>query len=175
MDGGIKKSTKVRAQKAAEKAARKATEQGIKLCPRTPEGKQQRWDLYKKTKKDKGEDPMDYKHWSNLYDVNMEKANKANKAVKEYQEKLGWGETEVTVDVEENVTRRLDIADKALKKGVEHKSGAYTCLSAEIDSEVERDAKLVEQGWKIDWHFDGTASEPLKKKLKDSNITTSFG
>jgi hypothetical protein len=80
---------------------------------------------------------------------------------------------EVTVDVEPGVSRRLDIADVDAKKAIEHKTG-YISLDEDIKWELERDKKLVEKGWNITWHFEGTASKPLLKALLEAGINVTF-
>ena len=69
--------------------------------------------------------------------------------------------------------RRLDIADVQAQKGVEVKSG-YITQNDEIRSEIERDIMLVNDGWKIEWHFDGLASRPLLDTLDKVGIPWSF-
>ncbi len=170
-------NSKKKAKAAAKVGAFKIKNTGVKLCARTPEGKAQRWEKYKKHRKALGLKPQPYKTWSNVYDANMEKANKANKEVTAYQKVLGWGETEVTVKVKKGVYRRLDIADEDSDppRGVEYKGGKYTSHSPEITSEVERDALLVKKGWQITWHFAGTASQPLLNSLDEAGIDVTFG
>jgi hypothetical protein len=114
-----------------------------------------------------------YERWSNVYEQNMIQAREANKIADAYQSTLGWGKREVTVDAG-GQARRLDIADVATKRGVEVKSG-YTTLDAEIRSEIARDKILVEQGWDIQWRFEGKASKPLLEELKNAGIKYSGG
>ena len=145
----------------------------IRPEPGTLEHKALRWQEYE-TKNLTNPKKLSYETWSKIYDVNMQQANKSNIAVKAYQEKLGWGKTEVTVEVEPGVNRRLDIADVTAKKAVEHKTG-YTSLDEDIKWEVARDKKLVDKGWKITWHFEGTASKPLVEALKAARINITYG
>lgn len=42
--------------------------------------------------------------------------------------------------------------------------------SPEISSELERDARLVEDGWSIEWVFEGKVSQPLLDDLNAANI-----
>jgi hypothetical protein len=109
-----------------------------------------------------------YERWSKQYDVNMNQASRANSAVDKFHEGLGWGEREVTIDVE-GVPRRLDIADRATMRGVEHKTG-YQSLTRDNAWEITRDEILMKQGWSIRWQFDGDASKPLLKALNDAGI-----
>lgn len=51
-----------------------------------------------------------------------------------------------------NQTRRLDIADVGLRKGIEYKTG-YQALTADNLWEMRRDAELVNRGWQIEWFF----------------------
>ncbi len=87
----------------------------------SPEHKAQRWANYKaRTAPD---ERWSYDRWSKTYDLNMRRAIEANKAVDAYHEEIGgWGEREVTVDVE-GVPRRLDIADETALRGIEYKPG----------------------------------------------------
>jgi hypothetical protein len=147
-----------------------------KLVAGTADHKAQRWKEYKESGGD-----WDYERWSKVYDLNMERARNANKAMDNFHKKLGWGEREVTV-IADGHTRRLDIADKALRKGIEHKTRAvsdgsgYFSLSKEIKWEVERDAYLVdEEDWDITWVFENAeASEPLKDALNKAGIKIKF-
>ncbi len=168
MDNGKdkkKKSSKHKAAKAAKSGGKKAKSKAKILCPGSDEHKAQRWEDY--------EGDWDYERWENVYDANMGKASKSHEAVKAYRDEIGWGETEVTVNVKKGVKRRLDIADEDSKKAIEHKTG-YTCLSDAIQSELDRDAQLVEQGWDITWHFEGTASGPLQDALAEAEIEITF-
>ncbi|MBH8609262.1 hypothetical protein [Thermoactinomyces sp. CICC 10521] len=147
-----------------------------KLVAGTVEHKAQRWKEYKESGGD-----WDYERWSKVYDLNMNRAKNANKAMDEFHKKLGWGQREVTVMADGHL-RRLDIADKALKKGIEHKTRAvsdgkgYFYLSEEIKWEIQRDEYLVhEEGWDITWVFENAdASEPLKEALKKAGIKFKF-
>lgn len=165
-----KSYSKARASKSARKAKDKTQRVSTAFCSGSPAHKAQRWKEYKERN---GE--WDYDRWSTIYELNMVRAAKANAAMDAYREEIGWGEREVTVEVEEGVTRRIDIADvnSVPKRGIEHKTG-YVCLTEAIKSEAERDAKLVEQGWSIRWHFEGTASQPLLDFLAENNIAVSF-
>jgi RHS repeat-associated protein len=109
-----------------------------------------------------------YDRWSQVYEQNMVRARVANQAADAYHQKLGWGEREVTVDVE-GVPRKLDIADVARRRGAEHKTGYQTATQENL-WEIERDRILTEQGWEMRWQFDGTASKPLKKALDEAKI-----
>lgn len=134
-----------------------------RLTPGTPEHKAQRWQEYL----DRG-GTWDYDHWSKTYDQNVDRAKVAAAAADAYQARLGWGEREVTVDVE-GVPRRLDIGDERTQRGVEVKTGNQY---ADQDNlwEIERDRILREQGWDIRWHFEGYASKPLKEALDKAGI-----
>jgi len=112
--------------------------------------------------------------WNKQYDINMKQALKANKAVADYHTTLGWGEREVTVDVE-GVARRLDIADTTpgRMRGIEYKTGDIYA-SQDILWEVTRDKILVDQGWSITWVFEGHASKPLLQALSDAKIKVIF-
>jgi hypothetical protein len=119
-----------------------------------------------------------YSRWSSTYDANQERAKKAGEAVNDYRAQLGWGQTEVTIDVEVDgvvVKRRLDIADIATNRGVEVKTG-YQYLTAENLWEVKRDEQLVKQGIDIQWVFrDREPSAPLAAALKKAGIVTKIG
>src|SRR5262249_21006368 len=85
----------------------------------------------------------EYERWSNVYESNMKQATKANAAMDAYQKELGWGQREVTVEVE-GVERRLDIGDESTMRGVEHKTGYQTATQANR-WEVLRDQILREK------------------------------
>ena len=138
--------------------------------PGTPEHKQMRWEEYQENG-----GKLDYDSWSKKYDVCMQNAAKGNAAADAYMEDVGWGKREVTVEASlsngDKVSRRLDIADAATQRGIEVKSGNYFSLDKNIAYEVERDAALVQDGWSIEWHIDGKASQPLLDALKEAGIT----
>jgi filamentous hemagglutinin len=98
----------------------------------------------------------------------MTKATKAHEAAEAYRQQIGWGEPEVTINVD-GATRRLDIADIVGERAIEYKTG-YISKTQEILWEVERDKKLVQQGWNIEWVFEGTPSQPLLQELRDAGI-----
>ncbi|SCL34944.1 protein of unknown function [Micromonospora rhizosphaerae] len=115
---------------------------------------------------------LEYPAWESIYQANVTRARKANAVVAAEHSRLGWGETEVTVEVGKEV-RRLDIADVKSRRGVEVK--AYETgriyASEEILAEVRRDAALVRQGWSIKWILiDTEASGPLLQALRDARI-----
>jgi len=160
------KSSKRKAAEAAESGRKKAKSKAEIPCPGSDEHRAQRWEEYK--------GGWGYDQWKNVYNANMGKPSKSHEAVNAYRDEIGWGKTEVTVKVnEEGVRRRLDIADIDSKKAIEHKTG-YTYLRGAIESELDRDAQLVEQGWDITWHFEGPASGPLQDALKKAKIKISF-
>jgi RHS repeat-associated protein len=139
-----------------------------KLMAGSQAHKAQRWQGYQ----DRG-GAWSYERWSNVYEQNMKQANLANEAMDAYHEKLGWGQRELTVDVE-GVSRRLDIGDKATMRGIEHKTG-YQSKTTDNMWEIQRDSILREQGWDIKWHFEGQASKPLLKALDDAGIPYTGG
>lgn len=127
-----------------------------------------RWEMYQLVG---GELPYDT--WSKVYEKNVAKATKANEIVKAEHERLGWGKSEVTLDVD-GEERRLDIADRRGRRGIEVKAyeSGYITASEEIVSEVNRDAKLVKRGWRIKWVLiDTEPSGPLLEKLLKAGIT----
>ena len=137
--------------------------------PGSIEHKSTRWQEYQ----DRGGE-WDYERWSKTYDNNMVRATKAHKVVDDYHSQLSWGDREVTVNVgNTDQVRRLDIADPQLMKGIEVKSG-YITHDETIRSELVRDRVLVENGWDISWHFDGTASKPLLNALDEAGIPWTF-
>lgn len=134
--------------------------------PGSPEHKAQRWADYQKRTGGKG---WDYDRWSKQYDINMKQALRGNAAADAYHDTLGWGEREVTVDVE-GEPRRLDVGDVATKRGVEYKTGKVYA-SQEILWEVARDEILVkDMGWDIEWVFEETPSQPLLNALKKATL-----
>jgi hypothetical protein len=139
------------------------------LLPGSSEHKALRWKEYQTRGGKWGED-----QWSKVYDQNMVRATEANKVVDGYHSTLGWGEREIEVQVD-GLTRRLDIADLATKRAVEVKSGSIY-LTEEIRSELARDAALRNKyGWDIQWHFEGSASKPLRAELDRLKIPYTGG
>ncbi len=143
--------------------------------PGSEEHRAQRWKEYKERGGTWSKD-----RWDKQYDINMQQANKAHKAVDEYSarhglsEEAGWGR-EVTISDNSGTSRRLDIANPDLSEAVEHKTGKQY-LSKEILSEAERDSKLMKNtDWEIHWHFDDYASKPLKAKLAELEIPYTVG
>ncbi|SDX45542.1 Membrane proteinase PrsW, cleaves anti-sigma factor RsiW, M82 family [Marininema mesophilum] len=138
----------------------------------TPEHKAKRWEEYQ----ERGGNSS-YESWSNKYEANMRTPVEAHKIMNEYWKRIGWGKREVTVDAG-GVSRRLDIADLDLKKGIEHKTTTlengrgYFSLRDNIRSEIERDAYLVKRKkWDITWVFENAdASEPLLQELKKNGL-----
>ncbi len=119
----------------------------------------------------------DYSRWSSVYDANMTRAQEANAAVDSYRTALGWGEREYSVTAYVNgqpYTRRIDIADPILQKGIEYKTGYQT---ATVDNlwELARDKALVQQGWDIQWVFRDSVSQPLLDALKNAGISIKVG
>lgn len=137
----------------------------------SPQHKATRWQEYQ----DRGGE-WNYDRWSQTYDNNMVRARDAHAIVDSYHQRLGWGEREITIkDVGgTGQTRRLDIADVTTQRGVEVKSG-YASLDEAIRSELARDRLLVDEGWDIRWHFEGTASQPLKEALTNAGIPYTGG
>lgn len=116
---------------------------------------------------------LPYDSWSNVYDANVDRANKANAIVAAEHKRIGMGEPEQTVRTGKDEVRRLDIADVKKKIGIEVKAYETGTIYAteEIVSEVMRDAKLVKRGWKIKWMLiDTEPSGPLLKLLLDNGI-----
>ncbi|MET3047100.1 hypothetical protein, partial [Flavobacterium covae] len=143
----------------------------FKYAPNTLEHKAERWAQYKI---EKGTSAKDYSNWSNVYNANMTKATKAHQAADEVMASIGWGQREVTVQAG-TYTRRMDIADVNLRKGVEVKSyetGKVYATQA-IQGELNADKFLVEmQNWQIEWVFKGCEpSQPLRTLLEQGGIT----
>jgi len=139
------------------------------FSPGTAGHKAQRWLEYQ----DRGGE-WGYDRWSKVYGLNMTRARQANRAVDGYWGQVGWGTREVTVDVGPGITRRLDIADKGLQKGIEHKSGRQFATKSNL-WEIARDRELRTQGWDIRWHIDGRPSAPLLRALDEAGIPHNMG
>ena len=140
-----------------------------RLVPGSPEHKVQRWVDYQARG---GE--WNYERWSSVYDHNMTRARRAHKAVNDHWAQVGWGKREVTVDVAPGITRRLDIGDKAMKRGIEHKTGRQFATRHNL-WEIARDRELRNQGWDIKWHFEGQPSAPLLRALDKAGIPHNIG
>ena len=136
-------------------------------APGSPEHKAQRWQEYQ----DRGGE-WTFERWEKQYEVNMRQARQANQAMDAYHERLGWGEREVTLDAN-GQPRRLDIADVSTQRGIEHKTGYQTANEFNL-SEIARDRILMQNGWKIEWVFEGTASKNLMQSLIDAGIPFKF-
>lgn len=90
-----------------------------------------------------------YDRWSGTNAQNMDRARAAHRAANVYHARLGWGQREVTVQVRmpdgSTANRRL--------------------------WEIERDRALVRDAyWSIEWVFQGTVSEPLRRALQEAGI-----
>lgn len=87
---------------------------------------------------------------------------------------IGWGKREVTIQAG-TYTRRMDIADKAAKKGIEVKSYETGKVYATEDIKGELNADkflIISDDWQIEWIFKACEpSEPLKTLLKEAKIT----
>jgi hypothetical protein len=143
----------------------------FKYAPNTLEHKAERWAQYKVKL---GSDAKDYSNWSNIYNSNMTKATKAHQAADEVMATIGWGQREVTVQAG-TYTRRMDIADKVARKGVEVKSyetGKVYATDA-IKGELNADKYLIDNDfWQIEWVFKGCEpSQPLRTLLEQGGIT----
>jgi hypothetical protein len=142
--------------------------------------KQQRWQEYLERMRSEGKEPLSYDQWSNVYEANIQQARRSSQAVQAYRDQRirngeDWPDYEATVDVDGNGTqRRLDIANVQEKRAIEHKqyeSGRVN-NTEDISWEVERDAMLVDDGWQIEWVFEGTEpSRPLREALEQAGIT----
>jgi hypothetical protein len=108
----------------------------------------------------------------------MTRASKAHAAVDDYHKKIGWGQRELTVDVNVDgidYPRRLDIGDADLLKGIEHKTGYQTASKSNL-WEVKRDQILVDNyGWDIEWVIKDRVSKQLLEALKNANIRYKVG
>ncbi len=142
-----------------------------KYVPNTMKHKAARWAQYKI---EKGPAAKDYSTWSNIYNANMTKANKAYQSADEVMASIGWGQREVTVQAG-TYTRRMDIADKVAKKGVEVKSyeTGKVYATEDIKGELFADKYLIDNDfWQIEWVFKGCLpSQPLRSLLEQAGIT----
>ncbi len=135
--------------------------------PGSPDHKAARWDEYQA--RTPPEKRWSYERWSNVYEANMDRATQAHAAVNAYHAEIGWGQREVTVDVE-GEARRLDIADPGTSFGIEHKTGTQYATQSNL-WEIARDEILVrEMDWNITWVFEGAASQPLLDALTRAGI-----
>lgn len=136
--------------------------------------KADRWATYL-ARSQRGEtNNWEYERWSKTYDQNIVRSSKANEIAEAYRRELGWGRKEVDIPVPFDFGRRLDIADRTTRRGVEVKSG-YATHNVKHRQQIEADRYLVQQkGWTIEWRFDGTASEPLLEALDEAGISHSF-
>jgi hypothetical protein len=138
------------------------------LTAGSTEHRRQRWAEYNARMKKAGKTPMPKSQWRNMYKANMKNARRGNKAADDYHATRKWGKREVTVKVGTEV-RRLDIADKSMKKGVEVKNyKTNVSFSGRVRREAELDKELVtNQNWKITWVFTKKGpSKPLREFLE---------
>jgi hypothetical protein len=116
--------------------------------------------------------PWTQTHWDNVYDDNMVKALRADKAARAYQVEMGYsrGQYEFKFPGDTKVHRRYDMAEPDDLMAVEHKTG-YTYRSPEVMEELRRD-KITRElgGWDIRWRFDEPPSEPLQRELREAGI-----
>ena len=118
-----------------------------------------------------------YQKWSNVYESNQVQALRANVAAESYRSKVGFPDSQFTVDVE-GEARRLDMGNLQQKIGVEYKTGYQSLTKTGPRGvggnlwELERDSILIKKGWSIKWVFEnGTASKPLLNALDAVKIT----
>src|SRR5690606_10315213 len=121
-----------------------------------------------------------FNNWSNIYDGNIDKAIAANKGVDNYfsglsgnvvREKSFPNISINTPDGLQILTRRLDIVDEDIAKGIEFKeySGGKVYRSADVVKEYSLDAELLDLGLldEIEWIFKGCEpSAPLQADLE---------
>ncbi len=140
----------------------------------------QRWIQYKESGGN-----YTFDRWSNVYESNMGKARAAAAKVEQYFDNISFncpaGKTcrEVTQNVVvngEQRVRRLDIANENAvpPHGIEVKAyeTGKVYKTQDIIREIEADAQLVRDGWKIEWKFiDCELSQPLRDALIEAGIT----
>lgn len=142
-----------------------------KLQPGTPEHREDRWKKYEKKinsakyKRDLASGkikrgPLSRQGWDNNYDVNMDKAKKAQAEVEDFARRSGhlkedgWkfgnpGE-EHEIKFPDGKKRRLDITNPGERVGIEYKGGEISS-SKKILHELEMDGRLTKKGWDIRW------------------------
>ncbi|NUP49602.1 MAG: hypothetical protein HOW97_20170 [Catenulispora sp.] len=150
-----------------------------KLEKGSPEHRQDRWEKYQKKINDpkfqqevadgKRRPPLTKEAWDNNYDVNMNKAKKAQQQVEDFADRAGhkkedgWkfgnNQEEHTITFADGSQRRIDIANPDKQIGIEYKGGRIN-NQAEIHKELELDGRLVQEGWDIRWV--GQTKEPPK-------------
>ncbi|MET9019911.1 DUF4157 domain-containing protein [Actinopolymorpha sp. NPDC004070] len=139
------------------------------LTPGEAEHMETRWEMYQL---DNGEMPR--ASWERVYRSNVERANVANEIVAAERARLGWPEKEHTVKLGGDEVRRLDLADPEKLRGAEVKAydEGTVYLSKDIDSEVQRDRRLVRRhDWELTWIFiDCKPSGPLRAELLSAGI-----
>jgi len=130
--------------------------------------REQRWKEYQERMEKQA---WSKEHWDKVYDANMFKAKKAHEAVNQYHKRIGgWGRREVTVEIDGlGQKRRFDIADDAVLRGIEYKTG-YQYADESNLLQIAKDKKLIEDGWEINWVFTEKPSKPLQKALHNAGI-----
>jgi len=114
--------------------------------------------------------------WLPIYKGNLNRASKANEIVEAERIRLGWKESEVTIEMDEG-DRRVDLyhEDGASRAAIEvkaYESGVVAGTDRNL-TELKRDAKLVRPGgWSITWMFiDCVPTGPLRQALREAGIT----
>ena len=171
------KDAKARARDASVRAKKKARRIKYGPCPYAKGTQERREFRYREYRAQDGE--KSYEKWEKIYIANSGRSKRSTEAVEKLQkEEYPDYHTEVSVKTPRTgLQRRLDLADDPDNptKAIEHKMGEYTSRSPEINSEIDRDAELVEEGMEITWYFEHPTlptrvSKPLLRDLHNNNI-----
>lgn len=127
-------------------------------------------DAYDRYVKRKGDQALPYDRWLKTGG----NAVKAARMMDRYRDALGWGTREHRPEVPNGRSdRRFDIGDEVdpnKKRAIEHKTGGQS-RTRQNRWEIERDKKLIEEGWNIVWVFeDARPSKPLLDDLRKAGI-----
>jgi hypothetical protein len=167
---GTKSIIKDGAEETIEKELKNSTPEVItkngKLEAGTPEHKSQRWKDYQ----ERG-GKWDYERWSKQYDTNMKNANHGLSRESAYRGMLG-GESKTVKTPTTN--RQIDIYKGDDFYAGQLKTGKVN-LTKQAKIDIEKDAYLVKQGYKVEYVLEKGASQPFLDALKTNGIDYKIG
>ena len=137
-----------------------------KLVPNTPEHKAARWTAYKK----RG-GKWDYDRWSKQYDTNMQNAKYGLAREKAYRTQLGGCSETVKTPF---TNRQIDIHKPDEMYAGQLKTGKMS-LTKQAKIDIQKDAAMVQQGYKVEYILEKGASQPFLDALKANGIDYHIG
>ena len=137
-----------------------------KLVPGTLEHKTARWEAYKK----RG-GKWDYDRWSKQYDTNMQNAKYGLAREKAYRTQLGGCSETVKTPF---TNRQIDIHKPDEMYAGQLKTGKMS-LTKQAKIDIQKDAAMVQQGYKVEYILEKGASQPFLDALKANGIDYHIG